>query len=250
MLPQEMDSLTRYVTSGGSMLLMVDPDVEEDPQLEPLLTTLGLSVDRTTLAHTSKYVALTRRIGDRSILYSNRVTAHDSTTLLTKLTTKSNVVFPVTGSLDKVEGTKSLKEGGVDVTFTMRSLAGTFADTNDNRELDGPEKKSAFNLTAAVELAPPEGSEEGGRAIVTADADIISDLLFARVQMNQNWLGEATLWLEGEVLLAGEVSDIEDVPIMHTSEEDKLWFYGTTVAMPLLLLGIGAGVNRRRRRTA
>lgn len=250
MLPQEMDSLTRYVTSGGSMLLMVDPDVEEDPLLEPLLTTLGLSVDRTTLAHTSKYVALTRRIGDRSILYSNRVTAHDSTTLLAKLTTKSNVVFPVTGSLDKIEGTKSLKEGGVDVTFTMRSLAGTFADTNDNRELDVPEKKSAFNLTAAVELAPPEGSEEGGRAIVTADADIISDLLFARVQMNQNWLGEATLWLEGEVLLAGEVSDIEDVPIMHTSEEDKLWFYGTTVAMPLLLLGIGAGVNRRRRRTA
>jgi hypothetical protein len=178
------------------------------------------------------------------------VTAHDSTTLLSKLTTKSNVVFPVTGSLDKAEGTKSRKDGGVDVTFTMRSLAGTFADTNDNREMDGEEKKKVFNLTAAVELAPPEGSEKGGRAIVTADADIISDMLFARVQMNQNWLGEATLWLEGEVLLAGEVSDIEDVPIMHTKEEDKLWFYGTTVAMPLLLLGIGAGVNRRRRRTA
>jgi len=250
MLPQEVEALVRYVTQGGSLMLLADPDVEDGPDLDPLLTVLGLTVDRTTLAHESKYVALTRRISDRSILYSNRVTAHDSTTLLSKLTTKGNVVFPVTGSLDKREGAKNAKEGGADVTFTIRSLAGTFADANDDREMGGGEEKKVFNLTAAVELAPPAGAEVGGRAIVTADADVISDLLFTRVAMNQNWFGEAILWLEGEVLLAGEVADVEDTPIMHTKDEDKLWFYGTTVVFPLLLLGIGAGVNRRRRKSA
>ena len=250
MLPQEMEALIRYLEGGGSMMLLVDPDVEEDPELDPLLALLGLTVDSTTLAHEGKYVAMTRRKGDRSILYSNRVTAHDSTTLLTKLTTKGNVVFPVTGSLDKREAAKSKKDGGADVTFTMRSLAGTFADANDNRDLDSGEEKKVYNLTAAVELADTEGTGTGGRAIVTADADVISDLLFGRVPMNQNWFGEATLWLEGEVLIAGEVSDIEDTPIVHTKDSDKLWFWGTTAFVPLLLLGFGAGVNRRRRRTA
>ncbi|MCO4770413.1 MAG: Gldg family protein [Deltaproteobacteria bacterium] len=250
MLPQELESLVRYLEGGGSMMLMVDPDVEEDPELDPLLELLGVTVSNTTLAHASKYVALTRRKGDRSILYSNRVTSHDSTTLLTKLTTKGNVVFPVTGALDKREGAKAKKDGGADVTFTMRTLAGTFADANDNREMDGTEEKKVYNLTAAVELADTEGTGEGGRAIVTADADVISDLLFSRVPMNQNWFGEATLWLEGEVLLAGEVSDIEDTPMLHTKDSDKLWFYGTTAFVPLLLIGFGAGVNRRRRRTA
>ncbi len=250
MLPQEMEALVRYLDGGGSMLVLVDPDVEEDPELDPLLTRLGVTVDSTTLAHESKYVALTRRVGDRSILYTNRVTSHDSTTLLTKLTTKGNVVFPVSGSLKEVEGHAKAKDGGSDVTFTLRSLAGTFADTNDNRQMDAGETKEVFNLAAAVELAAPEGKDRGGRAIVTADADIISDLLFSRVPMNQNWFGEAVLWLEGEVLLAGEVSDIEDTPIVHTKDEDKLWFYGTTAFVPLLLIGAGAGVTRRRRRTA
>lgn len=244
MLPQEMEALVRYVQRGGSLMLLADPDVEESPQLEPLLDVLGLELGSTTLAHEGKYVALTRGLSDRSILYSNRITAHDSTTLLSKLTTKGNIVFPVTGSLAQKEGL----EGGPQVTFTVRSLAGTFADSNDNRAFDPGEEKAVFNLAAAVELPAPDGAERGGRAVVTADADVISDLLFGRVPMNQNFFGESVLWLEGEVLMAGEVADIEDTPIVHTKDTNKRWFYGTTLGVPLLLLGAGFGVTRRRRK--
>jgi len=248
MLDEELSSLIRYVQTGGSLMLMVDPDTEdEDLELGPLLEVLGVDVNLTMLVNESKHVAL--RGGGlvaRAFLNTNRFTAHDSTKLLSKLSTRGDMVFPQTGSL----GIRSGPDES-DVTFTVRSLAGTFRDENDNRTFDkGSEKKEVFNLVAAVELPKAEGADLAGRAVVTADADIVTDMLFARLQMNQNWFAESIFWLANEELSGGEVADLEDVPIVHTGDEDKVWFYGTTLGVPLLVLGMGFGVTRRRRKTA
>ena len=51
-------------------------------------------------------------------------------------------------------------------------------------------------------------------------------------------------WLQGKEAARVEVE--EDVPIVHTREKDVIWFYGTTFAPPLLVLGAGLwGVRRR-----
>ena len=249
MLDEELSSLIRYVQGGGSLLLAVDPDKEdEDLELGPLFDVLGVDVDLTILAHESKHVSL--RGGGlmaRAFLNTNRFTAHDSTKLLSKLSTRGDMVFPRTGSL----GARISDGNKPDVTFTIRTLAGTFKDENDNLSHDkASEKKDVFNLVAAVELSKPEGQEQAGRAVVTADADVMSDMLFARLPMNQNWFAESIFWLANEELSSGEVADPEDVPIVHTSDEDKAWFYGTTLGVPLLVLGMGFGVTRRRRRTS
>ena len=247
MLDEEMSALVRYVEGGGSLLLALDPDKEDEAlELDPLLELLGVETDHVTLAHETKHLSIRGGgLMGRGYLHTNRFTAHDSTKLLTKLSTKGDMVFPETGALTKRDGTTA------DVTFTVRSLAGTFKDGNDNRSFDkGSEKKEVFNLVAAVELPKADGADTSGRAIVTADADIISDMLLARLPMNQNWLAEGVFWLANEELTAGEVADPEDVPIVHTGDENKRWFYGTTLGAPLLVLGLGFGVTRRRRKTA
>ena len=40
----------------------------------------------------------------------------------------------------------------------------------------------------------------------------------------------------------------EDVRIMHTKEEDVVWFYTTIFAVPLFILGMGVVYNRYRLR--
>jgi uncharacterized protein (TIGR03382 family) len=59
---------------------------------------------------------------------------------------------------------------------------------------------------------------------------------------------DSLAWLIGNEELNAQVSSEEDVPIEHSRAQDKLWFYATTFAMPLPLLGLAAWVSRRRRR--
>ena len=249
MLGNEQDALMRYVQGGGSLILAADPDVDEDPGLDPLLAVLGLKIDRTVLVHDSKYVPLDRGRTDRSVLFTNRFTTHDSTTILGKLGSQVAVVFPTSGSLTRDEAAKAAKDGGPDVQVTIRSLAGTWQDGNGDLDFQkDSEKKDVFQLAAAVQLAKAEGAEgHGGRALVVADADVMSDLILSRSPGNQQWLVDGLRWLEDEVQLAGEIAEVEDVPILHTKDEDKAWFYGTTLGIPLLVMGGGVFASRRRR---
>ena len=136
------------------------------------------------------------------------------------------------------------------MTFIIKAPSGSWNDVNGDYEFDKDvENKKAYNLIAAVELAQPEGSEmPGGKAIVSADADVIGDFWLPISRGNAQLAIDTVRWLEGETELAAEVAAIEDVKIVHTKDEDKLWFYSTTLGMPILLLALGAGLNRSRRR--
>ena len=248
MLEAERDTLLRYVRGGGSLFLLLDPEQERDLELEPLLTELGLSLDSTVLGHDSKYVNYKRAQTDRAFLATNRFTSHDSTPNLSKASSRVAALFNVSGSLDKLEGVADKDAGGPDVQFTVRSMSGTWKDLDGNFTFDAGEEKKVWQLVSAVQL--PDGDEAtGGRAVVTADADVIADYVLGSSQGNQQFLVDAVRWLEGAVQLAGEVAEIEDVRILHTRDEDKLWFWGTTAGMPLLVLGFGLGLGRLRRRT-
>lgn len=255
MLPAEQEALIRYLDRGGSLLLMLDPEIERDLELTPLLTHLGVEVDLTRLAHDSKFVPLTRGPEDRASLFSNRFMAHDSTRTLAKMSTKMALIFRGTGALKRREG---LAEAAVEVKPTVRSLQGTWADVDgDLKPTDGLEARAVFDLVMASQLPAPAGEappvegkpKPGGRAIITSDVDLVGDDLLRLNVGNQQWLVDAIRWLEDEVELSGEVADVEDVPLMHTRDEDKIWFYGTVLGMPLSLLGVAA-LARRRRRTS
>jgi hypothetical protein len=103
----------------------------------------------------------------------------------------------------------------------------------------------------ATETAPdPEGKKRAGeetRLIVLADADALSDQVIGNLG-NYFLFEDGLKWLFEEERLLGSVGTEEDVRIMHTKEEDVVWFYTTIFAVPLVVLGIGVVYNRFRLR--
>lgn len=248
LLDAEVGALQRYVTQGGSLLLLLDPDVERPLNLDPLLAELGVQADLTRLAHETRFVMLTGAAADRNILYSRRVARHPSTANLAGLISENNLIFPVTGSLEKRADVKPPSAGGPDVQITARADAGTFADANRDLKAGPDERQAELGLVAAVELPPHAPDAAPGRAIVTADADIVSDVILANSLANQQWATDSLFWLGHEEGAAGAVAAPEDAKIVHTRDEDRLWFYGTVLGVPLLVLGAGIAVRLARRR--
>ena len=200
------------------------------------------------LAHETKHVTRDRAISDRSFLATNRFTTHASTSNLAKGGPRIFTLFDESGSLNKLEKA----ETDAEVTFTVRSAAGTWADLDGNLSYDkAAETKGSFNLAASVQLpAPEDGEGVGGRAVVTADADALADLILSVSMGNRQWLADSLRWLEDEVKLSAQVAELEDVALVHTRDEDKAWFYGTSLGLPLLILSWGLALRARRRRSA
>jgi hypothetical protein len=245
LLEPELVSLVEYVQGGGALFVLIDPEVEEPLQLDLLLTALGVTVSSDVLTHDRKFFPFRGALSDRQFLITTRFGTHDSTTVLSRISNQVAVFTDASGSVDKLDGSE------VDVQFTVRSVAGTWADVDGDLEWDKEtEKKRVYQLVAAVQLPEQEDGSRGGRAIVTADADIVADTIMARSKGNRQWLHDAVRWLEDDIQLIGEVADIEDVPIVHSAESESLWFWGTTFGIPFLVFGLGFGIQARRRNTA
>jgi hypothetical protein len=144
-----------------------------------------------------------------------------------------------TGALSEKQGAKPAPA----VTFPIRSGGGFFRDLNGNYTRDKDEPEESVNLFSAITFA---GKTEG-RAVVVADGDFVSDNLVRNVG-NMLPFVDTLRWLVGEEDISGNLSSEEDVPIQHTREQDKIWFYLTTFAAPLPIAGIGLLVARKRRR--
>src|SRR5690606_9013251 len=101
-------------------------------------------------------------------------------------------------------------------------------------------------LMAAITV--PAGGGEEGRAVVIADGDFITDR-WIRNAGNAFVLMDTLNWLVGEEQVFGPTQTEEDIPIEHTREEDKAWFYGTSFAvpLPLVLLGLWLATRKGRR---
>jgi hypothetical protein len=249
--PEEVSSLARYAERGGKLVLALDPESKAD--LAPLADLADLTFNPTVLATTDQFFVPRRRnASDKANLISNRFSSHASVSTLSKVSARAVVLVPVAGSLDKKPGSEAK------VDFVMRSSAGAFADENGNFELDGNEKKNTYNLAAAVVKPIKEGTADADkvkgpaemRAFVMADADVLSDAALGFAETNQLFAVDALRWLGGDESFSGEIVTPEDVRIEHTKQKDTVWFYGTILGAPSLLLGVGILVTRRARRAS
>ncbi|MEE2829080.1 MAG: DUF4350 domain-containing protein, partial [Myxococcota bacterium] len=247
LFPAEVDSLLTWLQAGGALMVLVEPEPEDDLQLDSLFTALGVKVEPGVLAHERYHMRFNGGPGDRSFLFTNSYGTHPSTELLSKNRSQLQVLSYGAGALVKLPA----GPGGPEVTETLKSLSNTWADLDGDFEFDrDAEKRQVASFAAAVQLpVTEEGGELGGRAIVGMDADLIADLPMSRPG-NLQWFFDGIRWLEDEIELSGEVADIEDVKILHSQDEDSFSFWGTTAGLPLLVLGLGLfnGVRRRRRK--
>ncbi|MCC6217287.1 MAG: Gldg family protein [Polyangiaceae bacterium] len=234
------------------------------PALQALAGVVGLTVLPGVLANEQQHVRRRFNDSDRTLVITNRYSSHASVTTLSRNSQRAVTVYGGAAGLERKAGAAHK------VDFAVRSMANTFNDVNKTyrHEEGAGEKKTTFNLAAAVTLpapgAPPlpdpdlpaqpgeKQKKPAGplelRAFVVADADAFTDFALANAVANQLLFVDAVRWLGGEESFSGEVNVEEDVRIEHTKGKDLVWFYSTILGAPALVLGLGLWFARRSTR--
>lgn len=239
LLDAESAALTAYIDRGGRLLIYADPGRSD---LAAVLGHLGLAVGEHPLAHGSRFVRLSGGIADRFNLFSQRYGSHAAVSTLSKYASKAFVAF--LSAVPVREAGEPRAPGPAKRTPLIRTYEQTWEDADGDAEQGAGEVGGVHVLAMAVE--GPEAHPY--RAIVVGDAQSASDVLIQRVQGNAQFLLDGVRWLVGDEELSGEVNNEEDVRIEHTREDDIAWFYGMIFGIPLLVLGAGAVLVRRRQR--
>ncbi|MDD9966703.1 MAG: Gldg family protein [Myxococcales bacterium] len=255
-LPEEAEALLTYVREGGRVLLMLDPDV--DTGLAPLLSGLGLKLLPGVVASKKHHMRRAHGPSDHALVYSNAYSSHPSVTTASRHSREVASVFVRGVGIGRTADWGKLTPRPK-VIFPLRSEREFFRDLDGDFEPGGDEAEQQLNLMAVVSVTPASKKGDGspqddkaegeseGRLVVIGDGDFMTDKLAAN---NGNMLVfvDSLAWLIGNEDLVAEVSSEEDVKIEHSREQDKLWFYGTTFAVPVPVLALGLWVAQRRRK--
>jgi len=256
----ELEALDTYLSRGGAMLIALDP--QRKGTLGLLEGRLGVHFDPTPLADDKRPRRIRGGRADNVLLIAKTFSSHASVTTLSRHGSTEGLPLVLAGSLVDVpfttDGDHKPKR-----TYVIRSSKTTFQDKDkDFVFTKGTDKRGQYNLAVAVEdpsAVPPEPpapdedgadkEEKGMRAMVFADAELFLDGIQGTVPIAQFMFADAVKWLGGEEHLAGDTVSEKDVRIKHTRSKDVVWFYGTIVGAPLLVLGFGLfSVSWRRRR--
>jgi hypothetical protein len=173
-------------------------------------------------------------------------------TLLSRAAGRVGVILPKSGYLERSGATPA----GIQLDFPMRTLPKTYVDTNSNFAFDQGEKQQVFDVAAVAQktlgdaaASKDKKNQRELRLAVLASVDTVTDLGLLN-RANGALVQDTVKWLMNDEALVGETAQEQDLPIMHTKDQDKVWFYSTIIAAPLLVLGLGfvylRSVRRRR----
>ncbi|MDC0714098.1 Gldg family protein [Stigmatella sp. ncwal1] len=239
-LPEEVAALREYEERGGRLWIALDPD---GPSYDALLEPLGLRYLNTPLANDQVFFRTTRQLSDRGNLGTATFSSHPSASTLSSLGTQAPVAFLSAGALEP----RNPLPPGLGQDITVKSHEATFLDKDRDFTEDPGEERRPWPLVVAVEKATQ--GKDVMRAVVMADSDALSDGVVPNLA-NSYLVLDTLRWLTGEESISGAVSSEEDVPIQHTREQDVAWFYTTVFLGPVLVLGVGFFVTRRRGKRA
>ena len=252
LLPEEVAALTAYVTHGGALLVMLDPPAPGTrdagvataaESLEPLLAALGVQVGAHEVMNDKSYVRESNTTADHAFVFSTSFGSHKAVKTLSGARGKAALLFKQAATVEKRQ------KDNAKVSVLARSAAASFVDASDDRAFtEGTETRGIFDLAAAIEV-PDAGNGKEGRAVVVGDSDALDDFLLVNSEANQVFGYEALVWLLRDDANAGGAAPAAgDVRLLHTRDQDKLWFYGTVFLVPLVLVGVGVATSTRKRR--
>ena len=244
-LPEEVATLLSYVRGGGRLLLMLDPNADDG--LDPLLEGLGLTRRPGTLTSEKFHVSRAHDDTDKQLVFSNRYSSHPSVTTASRFSNEIATIFVGGAALARAPSDKKVTPAPK-VAFPLRSGPGFFRDLDGDFKRDENEAEESVEMIAAVTVSEKDGANEG-RVLVIGDGDFMTDKVSTN-NGNVMVFIDSLAWLIGNEELSAEVSSEEDVPIQHSRDQDKIYFYATTFAVPLPLLALSVWVSRRRRRPA
>ncbi|MGZ3428743.1 MAG: Gldg family protein, partial [Polyangia bacterium] len=134
------------------------------------------------------------------------------------------------------------------IDVTVRAHPATWNDLNGNFAFDAPaELRKTYELAMAItKKGKDKDKKDEGRIILAGDSDFMSDGVIGAYG-NPAFLLDGVKWLVGDEGITGEVTNENDVPIVHTKKQDQVWFYGSSFLAPALVLVIGFFVVGRKR---
>lgn len=241
-LPEEIEALRVFRDKGGAVFVMFEQGEEPvDPALGALF---GVEYQAGPILTEKVVVKMTGGDSDKANIVSAKYGSHESISTMSKNASNYPFIAPGAG------GIKELSEHPGKVTATIKGMSDWWLDVDGNWEFDkDTEKKGGIDLAVAAS-GPAEGGKEW-RAAVVGDATWVSNLVLRQWQTSSLYVSETLAWLTQDPALGGEVENEEDVKIQHTKEGEKMWFYGTSFAVPVLILAGGmAHVRRRRKKEA
>ena len=244
----ELVQLQEFKDSGGSLMITLRPDMsEDDSSLAPLLDLVGIEQATGVLADERRIIPTPPfprpRPSDRVNIITGTFSSHPITTTLSETAGSRNagILFPRSSALTQNTDFEGKQ------TVALRSTATNWMDTNSNLLFDeDAEEKSIRNLATAIE---GDGQEGPWKAVVFSSTDAFSDFWVRLSPGAALLMMDSTAWLTGgdnDDAGFGEIEDEKDPVIVHRTEDNLKWFYGTVFFIPLLVFV--AGLVRLRSR--
>ena len=243
----ELDAVRRHLDSGGSLLLALESGSQFT--LDGLSDYLAFDFEPAMTIHDQQHLrSQNPSLADRRLVVTQRFTTHPSVrTAARQSTLGMHLVGP---------GSFSWRDDipGVTTMAVIDSEVDSYADLNGNFTFDSDtEERGSYILGVAVEGedasgAVGDGAETGMRVLAVGDAEIVSDQALRSFVLNQLFVMDAVRWLDREEQFMGDIVSEEDVPVLHTKEENVVWFYAIIFGAPAALLALGLGMVFARRK--
>jgi hypothetical protein len=243
LLPEEAAALERYFDRGGRLFIALDP---ESGDAHELLGPLGVKYVTTLLCNDVAMARKANQLSDRQNIVTATYSSHPSVTTLGRLGGRAPLILIGAGHFEEEKAKPKPKDEIVDVT--VRAHPATWNDLNGNFEFDKPaEQRKPWELAMAItHKGKDKDKKDEGRIIVVGDSDFLSDGVIGAYG-NPLFAMDGAKWLVGDEGITGEVSNENDIPIVHTKKQDQVWFYGSSFFAPALVLAIGFLVVGRKR---
>ncbi|HUU03600.1 MAG TPA: hypothetical protein VM425_19345 [Myxococcota bacterium] len=292
LFPGEAQAIESYLDQGGRMLITLD--VDSGTAAGEILSYLGLTYKPVKLANEKAYVPIDRTPADVYNIVTGSFSSHQSVTTVSRDSRRFPVLFPASGYIEKAKTAaktrrivftvRSLPKTWADTDGDMRrsaqersavfNLAAAVSmkiEKKQDGDRDEKAKTSVGDKPAAKKpgekaVAKKPGKEKAlhaedeMRVVVFSDSDVFADrylgfrVSFSEIGGNMQLMADVLRWLADEERVPGLPASEEDVKIVHTRDEDVVWFYGTVFAVPLIILLIGFatrwGRGRKKKRVA
>jgi ABC-type uncharacterized transport system involved in gliding motility auxiliary subunit len=235
---EEKSRISTYVSAGGRVLILLDPDSEAD--MDDLLRQWGVEAGKGVLVDLQDRLAQ----GDLTALMIRTFTEHE-------ITQDFNfaVLFPVSRYLafDAEEG----KDW--DFVPLARTSAKSWAETNlQGRVVSFSEKEDVQGpLPLAAALSPKKSPEEGKRraALVVVGNSSFASNAYINFPGNTDFLLHALGWLaEERELISITPKEPAFRPFIPNPTQERILLYAQVLFLPSLTFFWGMVIWRRRRR--
>ncbi|MFN8007453.1 MAG: Gldg family protein [Terriglobia bacterium] len=245
LLPTESAVIDQYVTAGGKVLLMVDPDT--NPGMAEELKKWKIALEDDIVVDASGIGQLFG-MGPAAPL----VTKYEPHPI-TKDLSRSMTFFPLARSVKIIENSGS----SFNATLLLKTSENSWGETNlksgsaeynEGKDIKGPVALAAVSVGAAAGDEKTKNFGKEARAVVVGDSDFASNQYFNHQRNGDLFLNMISWLAEDEDLISVRPKNQENRAIVLTRAGASGLFWLAVVLLPGCALLGGIAVWRRRKK--